>query len=342
MSARWDGGELLQPITADRPCGEDVEYTLLPALEGYQLFGQSRRLDVAEAPKDGSGQRPWQPPEWSEVRARALEGLARSKDLRLLAHLAVSLLRTDGVPAFARSLSVASQWLTNYWTGIYPLVDDDAMTRRNALNCLADPMAVVDAVRRAPLVSSRQHGRISVRDIEIAAGLLQPANGEQRTDEGQIQAAFAEMPTEDLAVLHESVAEGLAALKQIEAAMLAQAGLEAVPAFEPLSAQLGKVEKVVREHLQVRAPLEGTADGGPGGAQSDGVIAVGTIKSRQDAIRALDAAAEFFRHNEPSSPVPLFIERAKRLVSKNFLEVLADVAPDGLPQARSVSGLPNE
>jgi type VI secretion system protein ImpA len=56
----------------------------------------------------------------------------------------------------------------------------------------------------------------------------------------------------------------------------------------------------------------------------------------------LDAAAEFFRRNEPSSPIPLFLERAKRLVSKDFLEVLADVAPDALPQARSAGGLRDE
>ena len=60
------------------------------------------------------------------------------------------------------------------------------------------------------------------------------------------------------------------------------------------------------------------------------MIAVGAIASRQDAIRALDAVAEFFRRNEPSSPVPLFVDRAKRLVSKNFLEVLADIAPDAV------------
>ena len=56
--------------------------------------------------------------------------------------------------------------------------------------------------------------------------------------------------------------------------------------------------------------------------------AVGVVKSRQDAIRALDAVAEFFRRTEPSSPIPLFLERAKRLVSKDFLEVLADIAPE--------------
>jgi len=69
------------------------------------------------------------------------------------------------------------------------------------------------------------------------------------------------------------------------------------------------------------------------------VIGVGSIKSRDDAIRALDAVSAFFRKNEPSSPVPIFVERAKRLVAKDFLEVLKDVAPDGLDQAKRVGGI---
>jgi len=53
----------------------------------------------------------------------------------------------------------------------------------------------------------------------------------------------------------------------------------------------------------------------------------------------LDAVADFFRHNEPSSPVPLLLDRAKRLVSKDFLEVLADIAPEALGVARAAGGL---
>jgi type VI secretion system protein ImpA len=66
------------------------------------------------------------------------------------------------------------------------------------------------------------------------------------------------------------------------------------------------------------------------------------IKSRQDAIRALDAVAAFFRSHEPSSPVPLFVERAKRLVSKSFMEVLEDIAPEGLSQAQLIGGIKND
>ena len=65
----------------------------------------------------------------------------------------------------------------------------------------------------------------------------------------------------------------------------------------------------------------------------------GVVKSRQDAIRALDAVADFFRRTEPSSPIPLFLARAKRLVSKDFLEVLADIAPEAVAQARAAGGI---
>jgi len=82
------------------------------------------------------------------------------------------------------------------------------------------------------------------------------------------------------------------------------------------------------------AAVEPSANGGA----SQGA-ALGPVKSRQDAIRALDAVSAFFRQTEPSSPVPLFLERAKRLVSKDFLEVLADIAPEALAQARAAGGL---
>ena len=49
------------------------------------------------------------------------------------------LLRTDGIPAFAETIGVAAHWLAVHPTQVYPLVDEDAMFRQNALNCFADP-----------------------------------------------------------------------------------------------------------------------------------------------------------------------------------------------------------
>src|SRR5687767_5762681 len=326
MTAQWEGARLLEPVTADAPCGENLEDTpLLASFDTFRLFGQPMPLDPQ--------------PQWSEIRNRAAETLARSKDLRLLAYLGTALLRTDGLAAFSETLTIAADWLETYWSGVYPLVDEDAILRRNALNCFADPMAVVDAVRRVALVRSRQHGTFSLRDLEIAAGQAQPADGETPAEEAHIDAAFGEVPVEDLQSLQQRVEGGLGAISRIDAVMAAAAGADAVPTFDQLAAQLVKADRALRGQIALRVP-EAAADGDPDAAGAGQAMAVGAIRSRQDAIRALDAVAMFFRNNEPSSPVPLFVDRAKRLVSKDFLEVLADIAPEGLPQARSAGGLP--
>jgi type VI secretion system protein ImpA len=143
------------------------------------------------------------------------------------------------------------------------------------------------------------------------------------------------------------------ALDNIVANMQHHAGPQSAPDFTSLARPLSRIRKVLTEHLAARAgtdpkaPLAagaapdifGRPDGAAGAEVSVSADGVEIIKSRQDAIRAIDAAMLFFRRYEPSSPVPLLLERARRLVSKSFIEVLEDIAPEGLPQAKLVGGI---
>ena len=133
----------------------------------------------------------------------------------------------------------------------------------------------------------------------------------------------------------------MAALNSIDARMRGEGGPEVAPDFGPLSTQFAKLTKICRDELARRSGGSGAAAVGAsegGGTETAGFTG-GAVMSRQDAVRALDAVADYFRRNEPSSPIPLLIERAKRLVAKDFLEVLADIAPDAVPVARSAGGL---
>ena len=340
MSGRWET-QLIQPIRPDQPCGDNLEDSeLLASFDAFRLFGQGRPLDAPSEPDEKRVPKPPESPEWGQIRDKALEALAKSKDLRLLATLGTALLRTDGVPAFSETLSVASQWLEMHWSQTYPLVDEDAILRRNALNCFADPMAVVDGLRRIPLVRSRQHGTFTLRDIDIATHQLAPTDADAPVDENQVNAAFGSMVLVELTELYESVGGAVASLRKIDQTMRDAAGSEATPGFEALTAQLTRLGQVLR--AQVAAHPESTAAtlGDEAGAgDGEGVSIGGVVKSRNDAIRALDAVADFFKRTEPSSPIPLFLARAKRLVSKDFLEVLADVAPEAVAQARAAGGL---
>src|SRR3954468_3804726 len=345
MDARWDGQALLQPISPEQPCGVSLDDSiLLSSLDALRLFGQVRS---PEAPPDPGGDekelaktRP--PLEWEKIRADALDGLNKSKDLRLLAYLGTAALRTDGLPAFAHVLTTASQWLETYWPNVYPALDEDAIARRNALNCFADPMAVVDRIWRLPLVTSRQHGRFSLRDIEIARGQAAPGPLESKPEEAAILNAFRELSLEQLTALDASVTAAGGALTSIDARMRSEGGPEVAPDFGPLVTHFAKLNRLCKEQLPSRIGQNGdaAAEGLDGTAQS--ACRAGAITARGDAIRALDAVAEYFRRNEPSSPIPLFVDRAKRLVAKDFLEVLADIAPDALAVARSAGGLKDQ
>jgi len=336
-SAGWSLEALLEPIDAEHPCGVSLEdLPPLTTLDAVRLFGQSRPADAPPGPDETR-----KPPDWGEIREQSLEGLAKSKDLRLLSYLAAAALRTDGLIGYFNTLSAAAAWLDQHWPDVYPLVDDDAMMRRNALNCFADPMAVLDRLRRTPIVESRQHGRFSLRDIDIAKGNLAPGPSEEKPDMAQVDAALGELPLEALTRLHQGAHDALAAVNRIDARMRDEGGPDMAPSLEQLSAQLGRLNLLLQAQVALRMPAEGPAgvEGAGGPAAAPGVIAVGSIANRQDAMRALDAVAEYFRRNEPSSPVPLLVDRAKRLVSKNFLEVLEDVAPDAVSVARAFGGL---
>jgi len=345
MSARWDAEPLLQPLAGEQPCGLNLDETGgLVAFDALRLFGQARSPeappDADDVDKEAAKAKP--AIEWPRLQSDALDALAKSKDLRLLAYLGTAVLRTEGLPSFAAVLTTASQWLETYWPQVYPPLDEDAIARRNALNCFADPMAVVDRIWRLPLVESRQHGRFGLRDIELARGQAMPGPLEAKPDEAAIRAAFGEMPMDELTTLDRSVADAMAALNAIDARMRSEGGPDVAPDFGPLSTQFAKLNRFLREQVESRTAAGAAAGAGADGAAVGAAFAVGGIASRQDAIRALDAVAEYFRRNEPSSPIPLFVDRAKRLVAKDFLEVLADIAPDALAVARSAGGLKDE
>jgi type VI secretion system protein ImpA len=174
----------------------------------------------------------------------------------------------------------------------------------------------------------------------MAAGQVAPGEGEEVRDQRLIDSAFASVPLDGLMAVEQGLTTAMAALKEIDARMRSEGGSEAAPEADRLRAQLARMDAVVRKQLAARPDAAGLVAGEASDADgAAGPAAVGAVRSRQDAVRAMEAVAEFFRTNEPSSPVPLLLERAARLVSKSFLEVLADMAPDAVAQARLAGGL---
>ncbi len=67
-------------------------------------------------------------------------------------------------------------------------------------------------------------------------------------------------------------------------------------------------------------------DGLPSAAQSGGSPQY-LVGSRAQAISLLEQVQRFFRHSEPSSPVPMLCDRARALAERDFMGVLREVLP---------------
>jgi len=172
----------------------------------------------------------------------------------------------------------------------------------------------------------------------LALGHAEPAPGEiVATEEGALK----------------GVAAAIAASPEL--AQLMPAGLEAVRGLvESLDRRLtstqaldfGPLRKLLQCVADAAARATGTeAPATPGAPALPREALPGAsgiaIASREDVIRALERACEWIERNEPSNPAPLLIRRSQRLMSKNFIDIVRDLIPDGVDQVEKLAGTPH-
>ena len=184
---------LLAPISADAPCGPDLEYD--PAFEALLQAGAGK-------PERQYGEKvyPAEPPDWPAVHEQALQLASRTRDLRVAVWLARSAARLQGLSGAVSGLRLVQGLVDQHWANVHPPLDasenNDPTARVMALVALADAGAGLADLRAASLTGKR--GALTVREIELAFGPSDPMPGESvPTEDGVVQAvagALAEAP----------------------------------------------------------------------------------------------------------------------------------------------------
>jgi type VI secretion system protein ImpA len=216
--------------------------------------------------------------------------------------------------------------------------------RMNALAPLADPETLLRDVRAAYLVQSPQHGRVSFRDMLVAAGKLQPGAGPATLGAPEIEGIVRVAGSENPKPL-EAALECLETVQSLERLFTEKDVLTSAPDLRQLKDILQTVKPVCLAGLarSEAGGAEGEAAGEGGGAQAGSVrSAAGEIRTREDVIRVLDNVCRFIEQTEPSNPAPLLIRRAQRLMSRSFLEIIQDLAPDTVSQIQKLAGVEPE
>ena len=325
------------PFAEGDPSGPNLEYDAdFMALERAQ---QARPEQVI-----GDSVKPAQEPDWRDVLERAEALMGRTRDLRVAVALTHALLRTQGVEGFGTGLNVIKGLLEGQWESVHPHLDaddnNDPTLRVNSLLSLAASDGVLKTLREVPLVASKTLGRFSLRDIRIASGKQPaPAGLAEPPKQVQIDAAFRDA---DLAELQASAAQIALALENVGAVdklLVDKVGNQA-PELKPLVLDLTEIKHVLAEQLSARGVGTVGADGAAaGGDAAKAGGARGEVDSREDVVWQLDRLCEYYRRHEPSSPVPMLLRRAKRLVSKDFMEIVRDLTPGGIAEAELLSGI---
>ncbi|MCD9007361.1 type VI secretion system protein TssA [Luteimonas sp. XNQY3] len=328
------------PLDDAAPSGPDLEYD-----------ADFMALERAVAPRGarivGDGGDP-DGPDWERLLPSAVALLERSRDLRVAVTLCSAWLDQRGLPGWCDGLALVHGLLDTLWDTVHPQLDaddeDDPTARVNALMPLADTFGLLGRLRTTSFVQSPRLGAFALRDLRLANGTLKPTDPDAVLPTlSELEACCLDCPENLLSANVEAAHEALAHARAIERLLNDRLSTQA-PELRPLLTDLFELDRFLQAQWSART---GSAIGGmpesgvDDSANEAGVVKVaasGGIAGPADVIRRIDELCEYYAKHEPSSPVPILLRRAQRLVGKGFEDLLRDLAPGGLGELQYVVG----
>ena len=330
--------DFLKAFSESAPSGDDLEYD--PEFQALERAARS----IATADGDDA-------PDYKDIAKQAKKIMERSHDLRAAMYFVQAQTRLTGFAGFAEGTGYIRGVLEGFWDSCYPELDHDdpddlALARINTLRGFIEGATTMRAVREAWISESRMFGRVSLRGLEIAHG--ERTAGENETspsDENAIAAALQDTSEEQLSEISAGLRQALEDMAAIDAVFDEKTPSQG-PDFGPVIALLkkakarldestGGVVEAIPEDVETEEDPMTTALA----PKAQTAAAPGAITTPADVKRALDRILDYYRKNAPSSPLPILLERAKRLVGADFVTVLKDMAPDGVENVYLVGGI---
>ena len=321
-----------KPISEEMPSGENLEYD--PQFQEMEVLFQTKPESSLEGiEKEDEGQ------DWKGVEKLATGLLGKTKDLRVQVYAIIASIHTRDLLVFRDNLRLLKIFLQEYWDTVHPQLDpeddNDPTLRRNTLEMLNEHSLITMALERVKLVELKGMGQYGLREVDLAQGKEAPGKGEEVPDINAIRQAFANSDGEYLDALRLAVDDSRELLVEMDLVWKEKAGDPEGLSLNLAAKVLLKISAVLDEFMPSPSAGDVASEEGEPGSPAP---VPGAINRRADVVRVLDSICEYYSVNEPSSPIPLLLRRAQRLVEKSFMEILEDMVPDGVQQAKIVSG----
>ena len=335
--------DLKKTIEGADSAGENPEYD--------QLYLDLEGLAVAD---EDAGKEP----DYRQLEKNCLELWKKTRDLRVAAYLCVAETELNGFEGFAEGLEVVRWLVEEMWADFYPRLDpdddNDPLERLNIMAMLSpqpgafnDPIMFLSKLRTVRLMPELAY---TMRDVMISNGELE---SEKVIDPKLIAAEMMSLPVEKI----QARADLLKKIEESVEGICTSMGEKMEGGY---SLNMSALQKELKRFSTFYAKFtESFAESETAGAsesmEESAPVAAAPVRAairnnfsdlasfkastRAEALLLLKKGAEYFRAEEPTSPVPYLIERALRLSEMNFMDLLADIAPDALSRGRDILGV---
>ncbi|MCL4748153.1 MAG: type VI secretion system protein TssA [Burkholderiaceae bacterium] len=328
-----DVDALVSPLEESNPCGENLEYdpdfmSLEAAARGKpdQEFGDTR-IEAEE-------------PDWKSIEEGAVALLGRTRDLRPTMLLVRALTRGNGVAGLAQGIELLARLVAELWEPLHPQLDpddDDPIMRINALSALVDERGLLRDLRAAQFVSAPGFGPCSVRQAEGALGLLDSAGESGALSLVQLQGMVRDAAGRGVPNHAQIALDHLRALvRTLDDRVGSDRSLDAKPLIARLAPLAGLWAGATGADVAGESQSDGPSTVRPSAGRGGGI---GELRSREDAIRLLGTVCEFLERSEPTNPAPLLIRRAQRVMTMSFVDIMREMAPEGMDSVSKIAGL---
>ncbi|WP_174362898.1 type VI secretion system ImpA family N-terminal domain-containing protein [uncultured Caballeronia sp.] len=339
----------LAPISANAPCGPDLEYDPEYVVMSAKSTAQP---DAQYGNFVGSAE----PVNWGDIDRDCRRLMLRTKDIRIVVLFTRCRTRLAGAMGFSEGVALLARLLEAYPDTVHPqlAVDSDREAaleiRANALQALTDVDGLLSDFREVTF-GKASIARLQVRDVERAFARPRPVD----------------------ALSQDSVTQQLDALRERDQSSLvgfdtARSSVAAITAwcennlgsFSPDLSALDKLleffagpagDEIGENGVEADVAAEEVASGEPAGAieiapfNDDGPSQEATVNdaslshatralttNRQTALDNIRRARAWFEINEPSSPIPILLRRAEQFVGARYAQSVRAIPTDLLAQ----------
>lgn len=340
---------LAAPVPGDRPAGENLRLDISPEAPFQRLKEMRAQVRALERAADAEDQAAPPDAEWRPLVELAGELLAtRSKDLEVAAMLVEGLVRLHGFAGLRDGFRILHRLLEDHWENLHPAPDDDGISTRLrpliALNGEGVEGTLIQPIRKIPLVQGPQ-GPYALWQIVQASDVaaMEPDRRAQRIAAGAldleeiVSAARAMGRTEAETVLAD-IDGACDAFRMLSDSLDARCGPDAPPTSHirnALTAARDAAHLALGDGVLPRDPAPAAretesvgATDGPSAAHDAPAGQIGTIRTRDDALRLVEIAAAWFRRMEPHSPISYTLDDAVRRARMVLPDLIAELIRD--------------